>query len=256
MRHCVASYFGTETDIYSLRDKDNVPHCTMEENQQIKGKGNGNINPKYISYVVAFLEEVGMKVGDNEMKNIGYVNIEDLKNDFDFGKLYNDKYFYKEDINKLKNKDDMRLWDKFDIFDFDTSMNVKFNFDLKLSVLNLKKWIKNNLKDSISSGYNATISSGYNAKISSGYNAKISSEDYATISSGYNAKISSGNNSIVVAENKSIVKAKIGTVITLIERDNNLNIIDFASAFVDGKNIKENAWYKLEDGKLVECGEM
>ena len=54
MRHCVASYYGSSKEIYSLRDAENQPHCTMEKDQQIKGKGNGSISPKYIKYIVAF----------------------------------------------------------------------------------------------------------------------------------------------------------------------------------------------------------
>ena len=72
MNHCVASYFGNSKEIYSLRDKENYPHCTMEKDQQIKGKGNGDIHPKYIKYVVAFLEHIGMKVRDSEMAHLGY----------------------------------------------------------------------------------------------------------------------------------------------------------------------------------------
>ena len=49
MRHCVASYFGKDTEIYSLRDNENNPHCTIEKDIQIKGKGNGEIHPKYIA---------------------------------------------------------------------------------------------------------------------------------------------------------------------------------------------------------------
>ena len=30
MSNCVASYYGNSNEIYSLRDKDNTPHCTME----------------------------------------------------------------------------------------------------------------------------------------------------------------------------------------------------------------------------------
>lgn len=30
MRHCVASYYGRDTKIYSLRDAQNNPHCTIE----------------------------------------------------------------------------------------------------------------------------------------------------------------------------------------------------------------------------------
>src|SRR3990167_5345933 len=64
MRHCCGSYFGKDKEVYSLRDKSNNPHCTIEKNQQIKGKGNGDISPKYIHYVVEFLKSTGMTVGD------------------------------------------------------------------------------------------------------------------------------------------------------------------------------------------------
>ena len=40
MKHCVGSYYGKNVKIYSLRDKNNEPHCTIEEDTQIKGKGN------------------------------------------------------------------------------------------------------------------------------------------------------------------------------------------------------------------------
>jgi hypothetical protein len=62
MSHCVASYYGRDTVIYSLRDSNNNPHCTIEDGNQIKGKGNGSVDPKYIDYVVKFLEKLGMTV--------------------------------------------------------------------------------------------------------------------------------------------------------------------------------------------------
>ena len=73
MSHCVASYFGKNVEIYSLRDEMNKPHCTIEKDTQIKGKGNQEISIKYILYIVKFLEWTGMKVRDNEMKNLGYI---------------------------------------------------------------------------------------------------------------------------------------------------------------------------------------
>ena len=104
MRHCVSSYYGKDTEVYSLRDKDNNPHATLEKDQQIKGKGNGSINPKYVKYIVEFLEEIGMEVGDNEMKNLGYVNVENVT-EYKFKKkdLFRDKYFFKENFEKLEN---------------------------------------------------------------------------------------------------------------------------------------------------------
>jgi len=38
MSHCVSSYYGRKVAIYSLRDKNNLPHATIEENNQVKGK--------------------------------------------------------------------------------------------------------------------------------------------------------------------------------------------------------------------------
>ena len=114
-----------------------------------------------------------------------------------------------------------------------------------------------------SSGYSAKIgSSGYSAKIgSSGDYAQIgSSGDYAQIgSSGYSAKIdSSGMYSVVMcAGNKCIARAKKGSFITLAEwkYDNEIGKIipvHVKTRKVDGKHIKEDTYYRLEDGKFVE----
>jgi len=50
-----------ESLIYSLRDSENNPHCTIEilrnnSVEQIKGYGDGKIESKYIPYVIQFLE--------------------------------------------------------------------------------------------------------------------------------------------------------------------------------------------------------
>lgn len=111
MGHCVASYYGkSESTIYSLRDTGNNPHCTVEvlknsdQVQQIKGKGNGPIHPKYINYVVQFLEKVGMEVRDSELENLGYTNLSSIEGFQEFvdknfeGARYmylrGNKYFY------------------------------------------------------------------------------------------------------------------------------------------------------------------
>ena len=94
MRHCVASYYGKDVKIYSLRDAKNMPHCTIEKDNQIKGKGNGDISPKYIDYVVKFLEKKGMTMRDSGMSHLGYNNVESLK-PYIKNKLYRDKYIRK-----------------------------------------------------------------------------------------------------------------------------------------------------------------
>lgn len=113
MRHCVASYYGKKgIKIYSLRDFNNKPHCTIEVKQddklninQIKGKGNGSIHPKYIKYVLDFLRIAKMPIRDNQMQNLGYFNPDSvtkgfslwLDNNFDGLKYItynNTKYYY------------------------------------------------------------------------------------------------------------------------------------------------------------------
>ena len=112
-----------------------------------------------------------------------------------------------------------------------------------------------------SSGNRAQIgSSGDYAKIgSSGNRAQIgSSGDYAKIgSSGNYAQIDSmGENSVIMcAGNNSIVKAKIGSWITLAEWghvDGKYTPICVKTEYVDGERIKEGTWYKLLNGKFVE----
>ena len=112
-----------------------------------------------------------------------------------------------------------------------------------------------------SSGYYAKIgSSGYYAKIgSSGYSAKIgSSGDSAKIgSSGDYAKINSTGKYAVIccAGNGSIAKGKLGSWITLSEwqysKEEKAYIpVCVKTAKIDGKRIKEDTYYKLENGEF------
>ena len=107
MRHCVASYYNRNVEIYSLRDSFNKPHCTVEKNKQIKGKGNGDISPKYIHYVVEFLEFMGMNVRETEMENLGYKKVAFLEyvKDSYKSKMFRGKYV--KENEKLEYSDDV-----------------------------------------------------------------------------------------------------------------------------------------------------
>ena len=116
-----------------------------------------------------------------------------------------------------------------------------------------------------SSGDSAQIgSSGNSAKIgSSGDSAQIgSSGNSAQIgSSGDSAKIgSSGNYAVVMcAGNGSIAKAKKGSWITLAEWKENAEgkwiPVNVVTVQVDGEKIKEDTYYRLENGEFVEVSE-
>ena len=62
----------------------------------------------------------------------------------------------------------------------------------------------------------------------------------------------SGSNNIVVCANGSKVKGKKGNVICFVDFDNENNIKNAISAIIDGKTLKEDVFYKFENGKIVE----
>ena len=80
----------------------------------------------------------------------------------------------------------------------------------------------------------------------------------ATNTGNYSATIVEGKESIALAAGiKSKAKGKIGCFIVLAEwKEINYeyHLVDVKSAKVDGKNIKEDTFYTLKDGKFVEVG--
>ena len=112
-------------------------------------------------------------------------------------------------------------------------------------------------------GNNSNIGSlGDWTKISSlGAYTKISSfgNNANITSSGRDTKVSSmGKNSIIICTGKgSMVKAKVGSYITLVEYkwndfNDHFTIVCVKTEYVDGERIKANTWYKLINGKFVE----
>lgn len=115
MSHCVASYYNKDNvKIYSLRDEQNKPHCTIEvygdkNINQIKGKGNGSIHPKYIKYVISILKYFKMEVRESELNNLGYSKFNKKEIDFLIAhfnvkllKLNNEYYIYNN--SKIRKK--------------------------------------------------------------------------------------------------------------------------------------------------------
>ena len=97
-----------------------------------------------------------------------------------------------------------------------------------------------------------TIKDMPNSDVDSGDSAKIGS-------SGYSAQIDcSGHDSVICcAGDKSIVKATVGCWITLAEwkydKEKRRKVpVCVKTEYVDGERIKENTFYKLENGEFVE----
>jgi hypothetical protein len=134
MSHCVSSYYGRESKIYSLRDSKNLPHATIEHGQQIKGKGNWKIDPKYIDYIVKFLEKTWMTVWENEMKNLGYYKLDKAEEWLTSESLYN-WYIYENKLNTIKDKEwksyyGLWLLNIRDIVEFTWEFSFTITFDI------------------------------------------------------------------------------------------------------------------------------
>ena len=140
---------------------------------------------------------------------------------------------------------------------------IKACIDFSLEKTKVENKSSGNGAQLASSGYGAQLaSSGNGAQLaSSGDYAKLaSSGDYAKLaSSGYGAQLaSSGKDSVVCAADvDSIAKAMIGSWITLSEwkydRDKDRYVpVCVKTEQVDGERIKEDTFYKLENGEFVE----
>jgi hypothetical protein len=286
MSHCVASYYGKSAKIYSLRDKDNMPHCTIEEDQQIKGKGNGDISPKYIDYVVRFLESINMTAGDSEMKHLGYVNISNIKDEhaiFDKTLTYRDIYYPKNKINDIKDSNggryqNMTLWGAFGLFSLDANLKVKFNFYIKLSIETFKKFIKSGGNGSqLVGGYDTQLAGGNWAQLAGGNEAQLAGGDRAQLAGGYGSQLAGGNgsqlaggngsqlaggnwaqltlngaNAVSISGRDSRVRGVVGSWFVLPEYNNANDIIKMHTARIDGEKYKEMTFYWIKDGEITE----
>ena len=98
----------------------------------------------------------------------------------------------------------------------------------------------------------ATNTGNQSAATNTGYRSAATNTGYRS------AAIVEGKESIALATGiDSKAKGKIGCFIVLAEWkeiDNEYHIVDVKSAKVDGKNIKEDTFYTLKDGKFVEVG--
>jgi hypothetical protein len=77
MQHCVGKGGYFNSIIYSLRDEENEPHCTIEvaggRVKQIKGKNNRLVIHKYHKSLFAFLSFLGIKIDTHDLEQYGFI---------------------------------------------------------------------------------------------------------------------------------------------------------------------------------------
>ena len=93
--------------------------------------------------------------------------------------------------------------------------------------------------------YGAANAGSYGAANAGSYGAAIAQKK---------GKASVGINGIAaVIGNGGNVSGKVGAILLLVDTDDDGNTLDFAAVKVDGETIKENTWYKLDGGNVVEA---
>ena len=108
----------------------------------------------------------------------------------------------------------------------------------------------NNAK--LAGGYGATLAGGNGATLAGGYNAKLAGGYGATLAGGYGATLAGGEHSIMVSENGGKAKGGMGSVIVMVERNDEGEIVNYKAIQIDGDKYKEDTWYRLEDGEIKE----
>lgn len=81
---------------------------------------------------------------------------------------------------------------------------------------------------------------------------KEKSEDGAKLAGGDCATFVGGKHSIIVSENGSKAKGDIGSVIIMIKRNDEDEIINYKAIQIDGEKYKAGTMYQLINGEIVE----
>ena len=115
-------------------------------------------------------------------------------------------------------------------------------------------------KARLAGGNKATLAGGNEARLAGGDEATLAGGNWATLAGGDGARLAGGDgarlaggcDSVIVGGHGSIAKGRKGALIVLVARDETGSISSFCAKVVDGVTIKEDVFYKLEDGELKE----
>ena len=171
----------------------------------------------------------------------------------------------KTDDNRKYCTKKLKIGAKLNIIDFIKASITATHEIIENEVKEETKELKNNKKDKatlaggdsakLAGGYKAKLAGGDCAKLAGGDSAKLVGGNWATLAGGDFAKLAGGKHSVMIGDSGSIAKGKKGSLIVIVEReweDSEYVIKDYAAKIVDGETIKEDTFYKLENGEFVE----
>ena len=112
--------------------------------------------------------------------------------------------------------------------------------------------------DTNNAGYCGAANAGYCGAANAGNYGAANAGNYGAANAGYCGAANAGDCGAAIVSNKGRVRGGHGCVLVArniewVEEHDRYEVTDWACGIVDGVNIKEDTWYRLEDGKLVEC---
>ena len=107
----------------------------------------------------------------------------------------------------------------------------------------------------LAGGNRATLAGGDEATLAGGDWSKLAGGNRATLAGGDGSKLAGGKHTIMISENDSKAKGGIGSLIVMVERNNEGEIVNYKAIQIDGDTYKEDTWYQLEEGEIKEAEE-
>ena len=100
--------------------------------------------------------------------------------------------------------------------------------------------------------YGAANAGNYGAA-NAGYKGAANAGYKGAANAGYKGAASVGEKGVAIVSTGGKTRGGKGSVLVLVNRDDYGNITEFKAVQVDGKQVKADTWYKLENGELKEA---
>ena len=145
---------------------------------------------------------------------------------------------------------------KIDDSESDKVCSSKIRIGAELDIRGLVKAAVSYVKERCTNECNADpgkpATAGYRGAATAGNYGAATAGDYGAATA--RGKASTGSNGLSVARGSNVqVKGGIGAILVIAEeREDTYDIVDWKAVLVDGKIVKADTWYRLENGELVE----
>ena len=145
---------------------------------------------------------------------------------------------------------------KIDDSESDKVCSSKIRIGAELDIRGLVKAAVSYVKERCTNECNAEpgkpATAGDRGAATAGDSGAATAGDYGAATA--RGKASTGSNGLSVARGSNVqVKGGIGAILVIAEeREDTYDIVDWKAVLVDGKIVKADTWYRLENGELVE----